>query len=304
MPYKFNLKITSFIWNYLLAIIYLLEKLLFLIFLRWMILGRELNLIYLKNNIVTLYFIALTDKLFSILILIFCITLFLLFLKLNKILRYNLRKVWFYEENLNTIFTKPRSLVYYTNKFNDHYSYQKFYQILFSWLKKKCIIDVYTKPPSVSSQKQLQIPLFLVLPILIIIESYFFNWTLKYTFYYLFFYVIFNYWVIISEILPKHFGTNARIVFEIFYKNPDIIYVNITDYDKKHIIFPYIKNYNAGITLDFVLDYLIPFSNTKQFYRRKSKLFPTYYVNSFEEIIYKKDLKCKKFLGSYIYETK
>ena len=217
---QFNLKINNFFKTYCYAGLYLIIKLGPLIFIRLFNLGNEVNL----KNLVNLWHLWLSDKIFFTILLSYFLTCLLIFYLCHKYLFYNFYKVYFYERYMYCLQEKLNMTRLFLFINFTHYSYNTICSKISRYFATNLnfIKDIRYYETRI---KWLFLSLLLVVFIFECITN---NFILKHFYYYLFIFMLFHYWRICSNAHSKECLIAGQILFEIFYCS-HIIYIELTE---------------------------------------------------------------------------
>lgn len=272
-PMEFDIKIHNFYITYILNIIYIIIFIIFFWCLRILGLGKKVDLLEIKLKIqellYTKYNLPLILKISHYLMLIIIIFCWLLIIiKIKQYLEFQIYKIYFYYKNKKYLTGKL-----YTNldKFSDTY----FCYYGFKHNISKIIWFFYKKFPNYFTYNE---KIFDILPLyvkwfitclfysLVLHECFTNNFILHKTFYYLIIYIILRLWIRLDNVEYAK-GSFACILMERAYKEPEILYVNLT-IEEENMLLYFIKNPTKGMELVEYKTWIILDICTIEYYRK------------------------------------
>ena len=240
---RFTLKIKNFYWTIFCCVFYVLYFIIYLLIIRYLTLSNKLNLykiwefllIFLNNT-------QLLPILISLLFSIIC--LWVLLIQSIYYLRMQWKKLYIYIKNVGR--SANVEMFYHKICYKFIRIYEPFFRRKLSYviyeLKLEIIIghiltkfNVYIKYRDYldSTTKYVKIFLFLFLIMIFLIDIFFNNFCLYYIYYYLFFYLIIKTWLEISKSIHNLDNILITLLWELNYKYPQILYVNISNMEEK-----------------------------------------------------------------------
>ena len=238
---------------------------------------------------------------------------YLLFVKLSKILHKEVLKYHFYNTNkhfLNNIFIylpQPANYGYYSEsylrkvlKFSTKYTFDEITDKCITFLNKLLFGKISPHISKIILYVQIYIyfSATIILILLFISDCYFNNWVLNNVLLYLPFYMIFKKWYNISKTIKLSHADYDKIIFERYYAEPYILYVNLTQKEEDELN-TYI---NAGFEyLGTDISYLFsshPIIKKRRFYLTSDEQIAGEYILWYnpttQDAFRKKDLKTVK----------
>lgn len=267
---KFNVRINNFIYAYLGAICFITFKFMFLVVLRGLQIGKEINLKLELNKCIQILNEYFESPILRCLAILNIILIIIIYLKILKLLRWNFWKVCFYL----IIFDFANNHKRFANAyacFKADYSYVRFCDKLTIYCNKILLKHLNKTLGRNFFIFGIRIILFLILLIIFVRECYLFNYTLKKTYYYLFIYIILQQWILFSLDIKTQSIIANMILFEQYYGFPNVIYINLNEKEKLVL-----ETYSTNYKYDFELINKIHKENR---YVQIITLNSTYYQN-------------------------
>jgi hypothetical protein len=255
-----NYKIYNFYWNSFIIYIYFLIFIWGIFIMRFKRVGLQMDLIILFNTFKQ--YIITKEITFIIIIFLSCLIIILL---LKHIKNYFIREVFkkhlylYFNKKYKNILqhiAKKKSIYtdivrydYYIklidniggyNSYNSIIQRYKYYNILlpYSILSER---DTYPKWMIKPLSKLLLLTHHIILLFVIICECHFNNWTLNIVFYFLPLYILIQMYKRITFFLENTSNELNRIIYERYYEEENVLYVNTTINEEKYIL-NYMKN--------------------------------------------------------------
>lgn len=265
-----NLLINNFIIAWVNACMFIGLKFYFLIFLRSLNFKKEINLKEQLNiciDFVNQYF---NSPILYCLAILNIILIIIIYLKLNKLLRWHFWKFCFYYY-MQDYKINNKTLYLYSLSFEHKFSYillcrelnAYFNKRLSKYLKKELTYNFFTV--------WVRLILFFILVTIFVSECYLYNYTLKITFIYLFIYVILQQWILISLDINNQYMIANLVLYEQYYCFPEMIFINLSE-KQKLALETYLINYKFDANIINQID-------EENRFLQKITLNSTYYEN-------------------------